>query len=205
MRGLIGAANRRRIEGIAEVVDECLPPSIGSLLDVGCGDGELAGLLLARRAGLVIEGLEVVVPPACQIAVREYDGRSLPFADGSFDAVLAADMLHHTTDPGQILAEALRVARQLVVVKDHVVEGRWERKWLALLDWIGNVGSGVPMPYNFLSAAEWDEVFERLEARVVWRRDRLEYWPWPVSAVLDRNFHFVTVIRRDAVANGRVR
>lgn len=45
-------------------------------------------------------------------------GDALPFADESFDAVCEFGMLHHVQDPSLVIAEMLRVARNVVVIAD---------------------------------------------------------------------------------------
>ena len=97
----------------------------GSLLDVGCGPGGLA-LRAARRAGPAgrVAGLD---PTPGQIGwartkarwlcrpvdFREGSIESLPFPDGSFDAVTSTLMLHHLSPEvrGAGLAEIGRVLR----------------------------------------------------------------------------------------------
>ncbi len=49
----------KRIQVIATHMATLLPDE-GSVLDVGCGDGQICKLILDRKPGLTYEGLEVV-------------------------------------------------------------------------------------------------------------------------------------------------
>jgi SAM-dependent methyltransferase len=93
-----------------------------SLLDVGCGSGQLlrAAELSAcsRRVGLepdrqLLEQLQSQGLETCY-------GRAeaLPFQDRTFDVVVFEYVAHHLEDLARSLAEAARVARRGVVVLD---------------------------------------------------------------------------------------
>lgn len=78
------------------------------VLDVGCGEGELArhlpegtwvGIDSSRR---MIRG----APPGARMAQAD----SLPFADGSFGGVALLYVLYHLADPDRALRESRRVA-----------------------------------------------------------------------------------------------
>ncbi|EXJ14825.1 class I SAM-dependent methyltransferase [Imhoffiella purpurea] len=194
-RALVVRGDRRRLDGIANAVVPMLPDGDASLLDVGCGNGVLAARLQQRKPDLRIEGVDVAVPPDGRIRSSVYDGRTLPFPDDAFDLVLCADMLHHTDNPQRMLREAARVARSWVIVKDHVVETRWQRLTMTALDWIGNVGTGVPMPFNFLSSQQWRDAFGRAGLRMEEERSGLRYWFWPLTELVDRDMHFVVKLR----------
>jgi len=93
----------------------------GSVLDVGCGDGEL----LAGLSGVV--SLAVGVEPAPARAARararglcvaRASAERLPFADAAFAWVALRHVLHHTADPARALAEAARVARDGLLVAE---------------------------------------------------------------------------------------
>ncbi|OGU02415.1 MAG: hypothetical protein A2085_07395 [Gemmatimonadetes bacterium GWC2_71_10] len=101
-----------------------------SLLDVGTGLGDIprAAATLAARQGVTLRLVGLERHAAAARAARERgglaaliaDGRALPFADGAFDLVLCAKLLHHL--PGErgrrLVAELNRVARRAVVVLD---------------------------------------------------------------------------------------
>lgn len=201
---LIQNANQRRIEGIAAAVCRLLPQGAMRVLDVGCGDGSLARQISQQRSDLEFEGVEVVLPGERHVPMQQYDGATLPYADHVFDAVLCADMLHHTESPLRVLQEACRVARRYVVVKDHVCDTLLDRVLLTGMDWLGNVGSGVPLPFRFLSSTQWHELFAALPFEEFGRIDALQYWGWPMRIIVDRRFHFVAVLQRTASGEGCV-
>src|SRR5207302_871575 len=87
--------------------------------EVGCGDG--TGLELLHGLGFrSLTGVEVSSRRLAETRERMGDRVSLvqispseplPFADDSFDAVLAAAVIEHTLDPRQFLLELDRIAR----------------------------------------------------------------------------------------------
>jgi SAM-dependent methyltransferase len=87
--------------------------SVGTALDVGCGDGRLtaelsAGELTAADVSLVALKRARKRLPAATIVLLEAGGR-LPFETESFDLVLCADTLQEVQDVGQLVAEVKRV------------------------------------------------------------------------------------------------
>lgn len=199
---VLDIANERRIAGIADAVCRLLPDTNMTVLDVGCGDGALARRIMTCRPTLAFEGVEVVEPAAPRMPIGLYDGKTLPFRDDAFDVVLCADMLHHTTSPFDLLREACRVARSYVVVKDHVCDSRVDRILLTGMDWLGNVGKGVPLPFHFLSSDQWSDGFASLPYAVVQRIDAIQYWGWPLCMLVDRRFHFAALLARAEARSG---
>ena len=184
----------RRVRVLSEQLAEAIPPGRGTVLDLGCGDGSVAAALMALRPELAVEGVDVLIRPETHIPVSRFDGHTLPFADGAFDYVTIVDVLHHTDDPARVLAEACRVARRGVVIKDHLLEGFAAGPTLRLMDWVGNRGHDVVLPYNYLSAQRWDAVFGEAGCRVVTRRASLRLYPAPASLLFDRQLHFVALV-----------
>lgn len=184
----------RRVKRLAAAIAERLPAD-SRVLDVGCGSGDLAALVMRMRPDVKIEGIDVLVRPGTAIPVREYDGAHIPFDDNAFDAAMVIDVLHHTDDPAAVLAEIARVA-PMVVVKDHLRDGIAAGTTLRFMDWVGNAAHGVRLPYNYLSHREWQAIWSRLQLGTSKFATRLALYPRPFSWFFDRGLHFVTVLSR---------
>jgi ubiquinone/menaquinone biosynthesis C-methylase UbiE len=96
-----------------------------SLLDVGCGSGDVPVWIASQvRRPVSVVGVDVKAlhlqasPPALRGVVS--DVHALPFADGRFDVVTASLFLHHFDgdDVARVLRELYRVARRALVVND---------------------------------------------------------------------------------------
>jgi ubiquinone/menaquinone biosynthesis C-methylase UbiE len=97
---------------------------IQTFLDVGAGTGRAA--LFFRNKGKEIRGVEPIQALIKQATAKGLpenmivcgDGRSLPFHDQSFDAVIECGVLHHVAEPPVVLKEMMRVARKAVFLSD---------------------------------------------------------------------------------------
>ncbi|GEO80569.1 class I SAM-dependent methyltransferase [Pararhodospirillum oryzae] len=152
-------------------------PAGGSVLDVGAGNGVIASRLLHEGGLARMEGVDVLPQPDPLIPVRVFDGRNLPFDDDSFDLVTLIDVLHHTREPERLLAEAARVSRGPVLVKDHDWKTRLDWWILAVADYLGNKPYGVSLPYAFLRMDQWAALFESL-ALTVAATEHFRYAPY---------------------------
>ena len=126
-------AARARLNGkytIAEMgwlpwVARHLPLQPGDrVLDIGCGPGwfwqevmpnlppDLHLTLADKSEGMVREARERCGSlPLGSLTTQQADASAMPFADGSFDVVLAMHMLYHVPDPSRATAEMFRVLR----------------------------------------------------------------------------------------------
>ncbi len=119
-----------------EVLAELLPLEGARLLDLGCGAGDLLRWLLRRNADAF--GLDPQLPLLRRAAAALGPGRciagraeALPFAEGSFDAAIFFNSLHHLPETvmAAALAEARRVLRRdgrLLVVEPIAAGGYFE-------------------------------------------------------------------------------
>ena len=184
---------RRRVRVLSRRLADELGSS-GTVLDLGCGDGSIARAIMDLKLGLAFSGIDVMLRPQTLIPVTRFDGKTIPAEDKSFDWVTIVDVLHHTDDPAALLAEAARVARHGVVVKDHLREGFAAYPTLRLMDWVGNRGHDVRLPYNYLSMADWKALFAKVGVSPRGWRQSLSLYPFPASLLFDRNLHFIATL-----------
>ena len=182
--------HRRRTQVLAHAVAAIIPGN-AEVLDVGCGDGLVADVLKRISPGLIISGVDVIVRSSTYIPVTSFDGRTLPYEDGSFDFVMFVDTLHHTTDPTILLREAARAARVGIVIKDHILEGFLSGATLRFMDWVGNARHHVSLPYNYWSRSRWLDVFKQLDLHLSVWEENLGLYPWPANLLFERSLHFV--------------
>jgi SAM-dependent methyltransferase len=114
-----------------------------AVLEVGPGLGVTTRLLARRAASLT--ALEVDGRLAARLGreldgsvkVVHGDGTAMPFADGSFSAVVCFTMLHHVPSPGlqdRLFAEAGRVLRPGGVLAGTDSRPSWRFRLIHLFD-----------------------------------------------------------------------
>ena len=143
---LLRKENETRNPWILETIDKVLGPG-QLILDVGCGGGFLTNTL--AQAGHKAVGIDLS-PNSLKMAESQdrtgnaryiqADALQLPFADGSFDAVCAMDLLEHVEEPSQVIAEAARVLKPGGLFFFHT----FNRNWLSWLIVIKGVEWCVP-------------------------------------------------------------
>ncbi len=83
----------------------------GRVLDIGCGGKPYRHLISCAE----YIGVDVELPSGHDHTDEEidvfYDGRTLPFADSSFDWVFTSEVLEHVFDPNMFVAEMARVLK----------------------------------------------------------------------------------------------
>jgi ubiquinone/menaquinone biosynthesis C-methylase UbiE len=151
-----------------------------SVLDVGSGTG-----LIARR----LAATAGVKPTLCDVVdynkvdlpyVKLADPLRIPAGDASYDAVIMLFVLHHIPsweDQLVVAAEAMRIARERVLVIEdtpfHAVDRIANTAW----DWLLNVRHGVPTPFTFRSVEAWSEIFSRDGYKVASTESYRPKWP----------------------------
>lgn len=193
-----------RIDRIFAAIVDLAPAGATSMLDIGCGDGNLAKLVAGRLGIADLFGVDVLVRPNRVIDVREYDGRHVPFESDRFDLVTINDVLHHAEDPQAVVSEALRVLRPggALVIKDHFRLGPISNAVLWAMDVVGNYSPGVLVRGKYLSPTEWVDVVSRAGGTV----DKL-LWPFkvhdlPWRAVTKSEYQFVMRVKKGGAPQG---
>jgi SAM-dependent methyltransferase len=171
-----------------------LIPLRARVLDVGCGDGLIASLILEQRPDLSIKGVDVLVRPNTLLPVDEFDGQTLPYDDQSFDVILFVDVLHHSHEPLRLLREAARVASQSIIIKDHLRDGFLAGPTLRFMDFVGNARHSVALPYNYLARSQWSRAFSDLGLTTSSWQTNLGLYAKPFSWFFERELHFIAQI-----------
>jgi len=138
-----------------------------SVLDVGFGLGygleimsekadSLSGLEIDRRA--VARMKNSSINPKI-VALKHFDGYSLPFPERSFDVVTCIDVIEHVTDYMRLLTNLCNVARRNVIIstpnrrpENTNPEGKPRNPW-HIREW---------------SFEEFDQVLKQLGKKVEW-------------------------------------
>jgi SAM-dependent methyltransferase len=152
-------------------------------LDVGCGEGHMLGDLqrrglLGRMTAVDLDGDRIAFAraryPFCDYQTG--DVRQLDFADGTFDYILAAEVLEHLPDPRRALQELRRVVKPgayLIVSVPHEPFFHW-----------GNLARGkywdrggrTPDHLNFWHRREFESLLAEFVA--IERRFAAATFPW---------------------------
>jgi 2-polyprenyl-3-methyl-5-hydroxy-6-metoxy-1,4-benzoquinol methylase len=117
----------------------------GKLLDVGCGPGILPRELIGSRFELfgIDQSTEMIrearaATAHCQVHLEVGRAEQLPYANRSFDVVLALGVLEYVSDLDTAVAELARVARPSAIVIVSMLNrrspywlARYGRSWLA--------------------------------------------------------------------------
>ena len=180
----------RRISQLSRELAELLPPH-AHVLDVGCGDGLLGSNIARLRPDVHLKGIDVLVRSTTHMPVTSFDGKTIPFPDGSVDVVMFVDVLHHTQDPIVLLREGKRVARKAVVIKDHTCNGLLADTRLRAMDWVGNARHGVVLPYNYWPRKRWHTELRSLDLLEERWNEKLHLYPWWANWFFGSSLHFV--------------
>lgn len=196
MKSMHAPVYRSRLAGLAGVITPELLAT-DRVLDVGCGNGQLGQALMEAMPGVNVAGLERAVRDGAAIKVTAYDGVTIPFEDNTFDVVIVADVVHHDPEPLRVLRECRRVAKRLVILKDHKVDGpavTLPYRRICLMDWAANVQYGIPCLYDYPAREGWHKRFAAIGARVVKEHEKLQLYPPPYRWFFTPRLQYLAIL-----------
>ena len=131
-------------------------PLNGSVLDIGCGTGEITKELSKEVTGADIKNFLKV-----KINFIKIKNNKIPIKDKNFDYVTFIDSLHHMKKEEQenILREAKRLAKIEVILFENKPTLR-----AYIADWLLNrlrYGLKMPIPLNFRNPYNWGGIYKK--------------------------------------------
>ena len=140
------ALNRRVYDGTGAVVARLIRPG-DTVLECACGTGAIASAIAPACARVVATDFsEGMLKQARKklarfphVVVEQADITDLHYADDSFDAVVAGNVIHLLPEPGDALKELKRVVRPggTIIVPTYVIP---KKSYRAFFERMGCVG-----------------------------------------------------------------
>lgn len=166
-------AQRTRVD--YELIESLIEPG-STILDVGCGDGELLARLTADRKirgrGIELDETQVLDCVCRGIATvqRDIDRGLQSCGDKSFDYVILSQTVQTIRDPERVFLELLRVGRKVIVSFPNFAHWRCRLQLL----WTGKAPVTRQLPFRWhnspnihcLSLKDFDDFCTRLGVTV---------------------------------------
>lgn len=129
----------------------------GKILDIGAGNCLISELISKKYK---VSCIDVTDNNKTGLPLVLYDGNKLPFKKKSFDTSLLLYVLHHDSNPENLVKEAVRVTRERIIVFEDLYNNGLELLLLKILDLSNKITSrDVPIPFNFRKEREWLGLF----------------------------------------------
>ena len=135
------------------------------VLDIGCGNGIIAKTI-QEKYNCNIQGTDILDFLSFKIPFKLMKNETtLPYDNQEFDIALLNDILHHTRKQEEVLKEALRVSKKVIIfetkptlrakILDHV------------LNWGHNVN--MPIPLTHKTPEQWSKLFQKINIKYEYR------------------------------------
>ncbi|MFX0185463.1 MAG: class I SAM-dependent methyltransferase, partial [Candidatus Hodarchaeota archaeon] len=125
------------------IVERLLPRGSGRVLDVGCGDVNVKGLLYChQRLKKNYNVLGIDINPGEREDVLKASALKIPFADQTIEYVVSFDVIEHIKEFSTVIKEMLRVSSRRVIIIAPTTSAPIVRKIINVLRrMIGGAGS----------------------------------------------------------------
>ncbi|MCP4130260.1 MAG: class I SAM-dependent methyltransferase [bacterium] len=134
-----------------------------TILDIGCGNGEIAHIL--EQLGYTsVYNVDFVDLREFDIAhFKLYDGVSLPFEDSFFDFISINFVLHHVPNDKKLLLldEIKRVSRGILFILEDTPRNFIDRFISGLHGRYFRHKIKSTEPFGFYSQKEWEDLFKK--------------------------------------------
>jgi len=166
-------AHRTRID--YELIESLIEPN-STVLDIGCGDGELLANLTADK-NIKGEGIELsqelvlaCVNRGLSIIQHDIERGLQSYTDKSFDYVILSQTVQTVRNPEKVFTELLRVGKKVIVSFPNFAH--WRSRMHLLLRGKAPVTKQLPFGWHdspnihFLSLEDFDEFCAMLDVKV---------------------------------------
>lgn len=143
-------------------------PKGAKLLDLGCGSGIVAKAFQDFFQAKVV-GVDIKDQRILYIPLEIINGKTLPFPEKSFDAVLISYVLHHSDDPVALLKEAKRVGREIIIYED-LPEDFLAKIYCKIHGLTFNKFFQKGNNASFKTSREWEEIFQKMGLRIIFKK-----------------------------------
>lgn len=162
-RKIIYNAGKNRAESMVDIFKPFLNKN-DKIIDIGAGVCNVCEVL--QKNHYQVTPLDVVnLSFVKNIKPLIYDGKTIPFKANTFDKALILTVLHHVHHPENVIKEAKRVAKEIIIVED--IYSDWFHKYLTyFFDSLLNL-EFVGHPHSNKSDQEWQKTFKKLGLKLI--------------------------------------
>jgi SAM-dependent methyltransferase len=136
-----------------------------SVLDIGCGTGDVADNLNITCVCLTdIQNMENV-----NLCFHLIEEGIIPFKDKAFDVGLLISTMHHAKDKEALLKESMRVCKRLIIQEEYY-ESWPERQWVRFYTNMLNIVLGNFNYYSWCHVKTekyWEDMFKDLGYKIM--------------------------------------
>jgi len=160
---IIYKLGKKRAQKIIEDIGFALTKK-DSILDIGAGGCNISETLLTKGYNITpldIENLSFVknIDPVI------YNGKRIPFSEKTFKKSMLLTVLHHTSNPQEVLCEAKRVSEKIIIMED-IYSNPLHKYLTFFFDSLINL-EFKGHPHTNKTDAEWREIFKKLNLEII--------------------------------------
>jgi hypothetical protein len=143
------------------------------IIDVGSGTCNIPELLRERNFNIMpVDIIDLSFVDDIKPVI--IDGGRIPFEDNHFDVSLILTVLHHIKNPREMIEEAMRVSKKVIIIED--IFGNWFEKYATFFfDSVANL-EFIGHPHSNKSDKQWRELFTELGLKVISAEYMRAYW-----------------------------